>query len=108
MLDDQYQEIFSWCHSINDEIHIYQWSESDYEQNAKELELKRICLGSDNAELLREFQDFQKEFGEKLGLSRAVSLKDAVMYAGIDFFNTKPMGTTLGDLFYFEELGIPA
>ena len=35
------EQFFSWCHSIKDEIHIYQWSESDYEQITKELELKR-------------------------------------------------------------------
>lgn len=26
----------------------------------------------------------------------------------IDAFSTKPMGTSIGDLFYFEELSIPA
>lgn len=142
---DAIEQFFSWCHSMNEEIHIYQWSESDYEQITKELELKRICLSSVNAGLLREFQDFQKEYGEKLGLSRAVSLKDAVMYAGVEFFgkehdalddakntatllrivripelckmalgnvinafNTKSIGTSLGDLLHFDELNIPA
>lgn len=79
------EQFFSWCRSIKDEIHIYQWSESDYKQIAKELELKRICLNAEDAELLQDFQDFQKEYGETLGLSKAVSLKDAVMYAGVDF-----------------------
>lgn len=126
-------------------FYIYQWSESDYEQILKQLELKRICLDSKDAELLQDFQDFQKEYGEMLGLSKAVSLKDAVMYAGVDFsgkehdalddakntatllkivripelckmalenvinaFNTKPIGTSLGDLFRFDELSISA
>lgn len=139
------EQFFSWCHSIKDDIYIYQWSESDYEQILKELELKRICLDSKDAELLQDFQDFQKEYGEMLGLSKAVSLKDAVMYAGVDFsgkehdaldnakntatllrivripelckmalenvinaFNTKPIGTSLGDLFHFDELSISA
>ena len=79
------EQFFSWCHSIKDEILIYQWSESDYEQIIKELELKRICLNEEDTELLQDFQDFQKEYGETLGLSKAVSLKDAVMYAGVDF-----------------------
>ena len=139
------EQFFSWCHSVKDEIHIYQWSESDYEQIIKELELKRICLNAEDTKLLQDFQDFQKEYGETLGLSKAVSLKDAVMYAGVDFsgkehdalddakntaallrivripelckmalenvidaFNTKPIGTSLGDLFHFDELSIPA
>ncbi len=142
---DAIEQFFSWCHSINDDIRIYQWSESDCTQITKELTLKNICLGSDNTELLLGFQDFQKEFGNKLGLSKAVSLKDAVMYAGVDFSGkehdalddakntaallriiripelckaalenviealaTKSMGTSLGELFHFEELSIPA
>lgn len=59
--------------------------ESDYEQIAKELVLKGICPDPEDIELLKEFQDFQKEYGETLGLSKAVSLKEAVMYAGVDF-----------------------
>ena len=138
-------QFLSWCRSIRDDIQIYQWSESDYEQIAKELVLKRICLDPEDRELLKGFQDFQKEYGETLGLSKAVSLKDAVMYAGVDFsgkehdalddakntasllriiripelcnmalenvidaFQTKPIGTSLGDLLHFDELGIPA
>ena len=102
-------------------------------------------LKAEDAELRQHFQDFQKEYGETLGLSKAVSLKDAVMYAGVDFsgkehdalddakntaallrivripelckmalenvidaFNPKPIGTSLGDLVHFDELGIPA
>ena len=78
-------QFLSWCHSIRDDIQIYQWSESDYEQIAKELVLKGICPDPEDIELLKEFQDFQKEYGETLGLSKAVSLKEAVMYAGVDF-----------------------
>ena len=139
------EQFFLWCHSIKDEILIYQWSESDYEQITKELELKKICLNAEDTQLLHNFQDFQKEYGEILGLSKAVSLKDAVMYAGVDFlgkehdalddakntaallrivripdlcktvlenvidaFNSKPIGTSLGELFHFDELGISA
>lgn len=142
---DAIGQFFSWCHSINDDIRIYQWSKSDCTQITKELTLKKICLDLYDTELLLGFQDFQKEFGDKLGLSKAVSLKDAVMYAGVDFSGkehdalddakntaallriiripdlckaalenvidalaTKSMGTSLGELFHFEELGIPA
>ena len=34
--------------------------------------------------MIFDWYDFQKEYGEKLGLERLVSLKDALMYAGID------------------------
>lgn len=139
------EQFLSWCHGLKDDIHIYQWSQSDCDQIIKELELKRICPDAKDAELLKSFQDLQKEYGETLGLSKAVSLKDAVMYAGVDFsgkehdalddakntaallrivripelrkkalesvidaFHTKPIGISLGDLFHFDELGIPA
>lgn len=142
---DAIAQFFLWCHSIRDDFYIYQWSLSDCEQITKELELKKVCLSSEDAALLQRFQDFQKEYGDKLGLSRALSLKDAVMYAGVDFsgkehdalddakntaallrivripelckatlekvidaFSTKPMGTSLGELFHFEELSISA
>lgn len=82
---DAINKFFSWCNSINDDIHIYQWSQSDYEQVTKELEMKKIHLDSKDAELLQKFQDFQKEYGDTLGVLNAVSLKDAVMYAGVDF-----------------------
>ena len=82
---DAIEAFFLWCRRINDDIYIYQWSESDCEQIRKEIELKGICLSPENAELLQNFVDFQQEYGEKLGLTKAVSLKDAVMYAGVDF-----------------------
>lgn len=136
---------FSWCHNIKDSIQIYQWSESDCEQIIRELELKKIHLEPEDAGLLQRFQDFQKEYGDTLGISRALSLKDAVMYAGVDFsgrehnalddakntaallrivrvpelckaalenvidaFSTKTVGTSLGDLFHFEEFRLSA
>ena len=76
----------AWCHSIKDDIQIYQWSECDQEQIIRELELKDIQLEQDDQILLHSFLDFQKEYGDTLGVSRALSLKEAVMYAGVDFF----------------------
>ena len=110
-----------------------------------DMEEEEIDENPEDIESLIEFQDFQKEYGETLGLSRAVSLKAAVMCAGVDFsgkehdalddakntasllriiripelcnmalenvidaFQTKPIGTSLGDLLHFDELGIPA
>ena len=72
------RQFLSWCHSIKDDIRIYQWSESDCEQIIKELELKRICLDSRGIKLLKNCHDLQKEYGETLGLSKAVSLKECM------------------------------
>ena len=60
------------------------WCDSDREQFYKELLLKKINLTKHQEEMISCWYDFQKEYGEKLGLERLVSLKDALMYAGID------------------------
>lgn len=74
-----------WCNSINDEIQIYQWSEADLLQIIREVALKGILLTQEEQKLFTKWEDFQKEYGSKLHLDNAVSLKTAVMYAGVDF-----------------------
>lgn len=75
----------SWCNSVNDDIQIYQWSDSDLLQIRKEMSLKDVVLHVRDMRLLDEWNDFQKEYGDKLMLHRQVSLKNAIMYAGLDF-----------------------
>ena len=79
------EQFFLWIHSIEEEIQLYQWSESDCEQITSELKLKKIQPSAIDQCILERIQDFQKEFGDTLGVSKALSLKEAVMYAGIDF-----------------------
>lgn len=79
------REFFCWCKNLEDDIQVYQWSESDLEQLLKEICLKEISLNAEEMEFLGDWWDFQKEYGEKLMLTRAVSLKNAMMYAGIEF-----------------------
>lgn len=76
---------FSWCRSLDKQVNIYQWSESDLEQLVKEIELKGIILDSENQKMMNHWEDFQKEYGKTLNLESAVSLKNAAMYAGVDF-----------------------
>lgn len=71
---DALAQFLSWCHSIRDDIQIYQWSDSDYEQLTKELALKQLSLDEEDFALLQKFQDFQKEYGETLGLSKISSM----------------------------------
>lgn len=78
------EAFFVWCDSLQDDLQVVQWSDSDREQFCKELLLKRINLTRHQEEMISGWYDFQKEYGEKLGLERLVSLKDALMYAGID------------------------
>ena len=79
------QMFFDWCNSIPDGICVYQWSDSDRDQVSKELKLKNIQLNDHDQAILDRWDDFQQEFGTKLGLENSVSLKNALMYAGIDF-----------------------
>ncbi|MCD7882241.1 MAG: exonuclease domain-containing protein [Lachnospiraceae bacterium] len=83
--EEAIEMFLSWCQSVNDEITVYQWSESDCLQLMRELELKHIRPDLAKGLTSLVFQDLQKEFGDTLGVSRALSLKDAVMYAGEDF-----------------------
>ena len=82
-------QFFDWCHNIKDDFRIFRWSESDYEQIVKEAELKEVCLNSTGWEIMQKFEDLQKEYGDTLGVTKKVSLKDAVMYAGLDFSGHK-------------------
>lgn len=82
---DAIKMFFSWCDSIKEDIQIFQWSDNDYEQINKEIYLKGYELTERQKELLIGWCDFQKEFGETLGLERRLSLKNALMYAGVDF-----------------------
>lgn len=75
---------FSWCDSMEEPVEIFQWSDSDQRQILKEMDLKEVVLTEREQSYLTRWSDFQKEFGEKLGLENQVSLKNAIMYAGIE------------------------
>lgn len=84
--DDALRMFFSWCNSIQDDIQIIQWSDNDYAQVSKEIQLKNISLSVQNKKYIdTAWLDFQFEYGHTLGLEHNASLKDAVMYAGKDF-----------------------
>lgn len=89
VFEDALRMFCLWCHSMDEAIQIYQWSETDMEQVICEMNLKKIVFEKKNQMLISDWLDFQKEFGEKLNLSNAVSLKNAVMYAGIEFEGTE-------------------
>lgn len=84
--EDALHMFFSWCNSIQDEIQIVQWSDNDFAQISKEIQLKNVSLSiQDKKYIDTTWFDFQAEYGHTLGLEHNVSLKDAVMYAGEDF-----------------------
>lgn len=74
-----------WVRNYNQEVSMYEWSDSDKEQLEKEIELKHVS-GDDLLSIINwEWHDLQKEYGELLGLERPISLKQAIDYAGFDF-----------------------
>ena len=85
VFEDALRQFLSWCAGISGEKRIYQWSGSDLAQIRQEAALKQPDLDEQQQALLQDWADFQEEYGEKLGMDRALSLKDAVMYAGVDF-----------------------
>ena len=86
--DDALRMFFSWCNSIQDDIQIIQWSDNDYAQISREIQLKNVSLSvQDKKYIDTAWLDFQFEYGHTRGLEHNVSLKDAVMYAGKDFLS---------------------
>ena len=79
-----YEMFVNWCESYGNDYEVYAWSENDYKQLRAEMELKQY-KEADKMRPLEIWFDFQKEFTEKLGLERAMSLEKALYYAGVEF-----------------------
>lgn len=81
---EAYEMFVNWCESYEDEYEIYAWSDSDYNQIVAEMTLKKY----NNEQMkkpLERWYDFQKEYTEKLGLERIISLEKALDYAAVSF-----------------------
>lgn len=79
-----YEAFVNWCESYGEEYEVHAWSDSDYHQIVAEMEQKNY----DNEAAkkpLAHWYDFQKEYTEKLGLERIMSLDKALNYAGLGF-----------------------
>lgn len=81
---DAYEMFAKWCTSYGGVYEVYAWSENDYKQIMSEMALKNYVASEDEPPLSCWF-DFQKEFTEKLGFTKSLSLEKALYYAGIDF-----------------------
>ncbi|MBP3806183.1 MAG: exonuclease domain-containing protein [Oribacterium sp.] len=76
----------NWCLGPGDDVTVYAWSDSDYDQISKEMVLKQYEESRDEAAVLGNvWSDFQKEFDTHLGFDRQLSLKMALDMAGVDF-----------------------
>lgn len=81
---DAMDMFFKWCCSIPGEVQICQWSENDFLQFQREMQLKEYALDEKAQGLFTDWCDFQCEYGTVLGVDRRISLKQAIMYAGIE------------------------
>ena len=67
-----FQKFFGWLHSVDDDIEIYQWSDTDLDQVTKEINLKHIQIDTEDQPLIHNWYNLQKEYGEKLNLTKSV------------------------------------
>ena len=79
-----YEMFVNWCESYGSDYEVYAWSENDYKQLVAEMTLKQY-INQDKMRPLDNWFDFQKEYIEKLGFERVVSLEKALDCAGIAF-----------------------
>lgn len=76
----------NWCTGTGDEVTIYAWSDTDFNQIRKEILLKEYEISKTESFILEtEWTDFQQEFDGHLGFDRQLSLKMALDMAGINF-----------------------
>lgn len=78
-----YEMFVNWCEMYGKDYEVYAWSNSDYNQLVAEMKLKNY----DKKEMMRPLEhwyDFQQEYAQTLGLERALSLENALYYAGVN------------------------
>ena len=84
--NEAFKMFTNWCMGTGDDITIYAWSDSDYIQISKEIELKGYEMSETEKHMVfNQWNDFQNEFDCHLGFEKQVSLKTALEMAGIDF-----------------------
>ena len=76
------QQFMKWCGT--EELTVYAWSDSDLRQLKRELNLKEIQCKELNR-LCDNWVDFQRMFGDMLGIEQRVSLKHAINAIQADF-----------------------
>lgn len=76
----------NWCNGTGDDVTVYAWSDSDYDQICKEMQIKEYESNEDELNITgNKWDDFQHQFDTHLGFDRQLSLSAALDMAGIDF-----------------------
>lgn len=79
-----YKMFSDWCESLGDDYEIHAWSDSDYNQVVSEMKLKGLAC-KEMSVCSEKWCDFQKEYTNKLGLDKVMSLEKALDYVGIEY-----------------------
>lgn len=83
---DAFRMFTNWCLGTGDEVKIYAWSESDYAQISKEIQLTGYKIDDKERVITDvEWNDFQKEFDEHIGFEKCIALNTALTMAGVEF-----------------------
>lgn len=82
---EAFRNFSDWCKASGHDVKIHAWSPSDYLQVVGEMKLKGYEMNEYETRMMEPWSDFQQVYMKKLGLERAISLKNALMYAGLDF-----------------------
>lgn len=78
-------EFAAWCADCGDQYRIISWSQSDRLQLVHEMQLKHTQQDRQTELLMKDWEDFQKEFSDLLGKRNQLSLDMALLYAGLEF-----------------------
>lgn len=75
-----------WCLGTGDEVTVYAWSETDFNQICKEMTLKNYEPEPEERVICdRKWSDFQEEFDTRLGFQKQLSLRNALEMMGFGF-----------------------
>lgn len=86
---EAFKMLTNYCRAFDDDLLFVEWSTSDHTQILKEIYQKDYVMTEYEQKIMGNWHDFQHEFGELLGLSKQISLSDALMYAGEDFVGSQ-------------------
>lgn len=80
-----FRQFLDWCNQNGEAYMVYAWSDSDLQQLTNEIEQKAIERTDEIEYMLQHWTDFQRIFCQDIEMKRALSLHDALGFAGLDF-----------------------
>lgn len=82
LFNEVFVKFVEWCYSLDDEITVYAWSNSDLSQLNKEIELKSTYIDEMVQKMFSNWVDLQKEYCELVHSKNMISLEKALSSIG--------------------------